>query len=38
MMGIEKKLTLTSENGPNAIYRTGFFDSNTVGLNRINLT
>ena len=36
MVGIEKKLSWISENGPNEIYRTGLSDSNTV--NRIDLT
>ena len=35
-MGIEKKLTWISEDGPNEIYRTGLSDSNTV--NRMELT
>ena len=33
---LKKKLTGIWENGPNEIYRTGLFDSNTV--NRIDLT
>ena len=36
MVGIEKKLSWISENGPNEIYRTELYDSNTV--NRIDLT